>query len=87
MWEVFFTQPAKRNFRKLDTAKREEVIERLQWLSRNFDNAIPLPLTGEWKGFFKFRIEDFRLIYKVDWGKRILIFYALGRRDKIHKKK
>jgi mRNA interferase RelE/StbE len=87
MWQVFFTQPAKRNFRKIDAVARAEITEKLEWLAGHFDAVIPLPLGGDWRGFFKFRIGDFRVIYKIDWDKRILIVYALGRRDKIYKKK
>jgi mRNA interferase RelE/StbE len=69
-WILDFTPEAERDFKKLDKSLKKRISEKLDWLLKNFDNLIPSPLSGKWQGFFKLRVGDWRVIYKVEWGKK-----------------
>jgi mRNA interferase RelE/StbE len=86
-WILDFTPEAERDFKKLDKSLKKRISEKLDWLLKNFDNIIPLPLSGEWRGFFKLRAGDWRVIYKVEWEKNRIIVHVIDRRDKIYKRK
>jgi mRNA interferase RelE/StbE len=86
-WILDFTPEAERDFQKLDKNLKRRINEKLDWLLENFDNIIPSPLSGEWRGFFKLRIGDLRVIYKIKWDKNQIIIYVIDRRDKIYKRK
>jgi mRNA interferase RelE/StbE len=86
-WILDFTPEAERDFKKLDKSLKKRISEKLDWLLKNFDNLIPSPLSGKWQGFFKLRVGDWRVIYKVEWGKKKIIVYLIDRRDKIYKRK
>jgi mRNA interferase RelE/StbE len=86
-WILDFTPEAERDFQKLDKNLKRRIDEKLDWLLKNFDNIIPLSLTGKWQGFFKLRVGDWRVIYKVEWEKNRIIVYVIDRRDKIYKRK
>jgi len=86
-WNLVFDSSAEKDLKKIDKKLRKRIIEKLDWFSKNFDNLIPLSLTGEWRGFFKFRIGDWRAIYKVNWDKNQIIVYVIGHRKKIYKQK
>jgi mRNA interferase RelE/StbE len=86
-WILDFTPEAEKDFQKLDKSFKRRISEKLDWLLKNFENIIPLPLSGKWQGFFKLRVGDWRVIYKVEWEKNRIIVYVIGRRDKIYKKK
>jgi mRNA interferase RelE/StbE len=86
-WILDFTPEAERDFKKLDKSLKKRISEKLDWLLKNFDNIIPLPLSGEWRGFFKLRADDWRVIYKVEWEKNRIIVHLIDRRDKIYKRK
>jgi mRNA interferase RelE/StbE len=86
-WILDFTPEAERDFKKLDKSLKRRISEKLDWLLKNFDSIIPLPLTGKWQGFFKLRAGDWRVIYKVEWEKNRIIVYLIDRRDKIYKRK
>ena len=87
MWSLFLTSAAEADFKKLDKTSYQRILSRLEWFQDNFDNITPLPLGGEWRDYFKLRIGDLRIIYKIQWEKNTIIVYAIGRRDKIYKKK
>ena len=57
------------------------------WFTTNFQNITPLPLGGRWKGFFKLRVEDWRIIYEVSHDSRLVIVHAIDTRDKIYKRR
>jgi len=86
-WSLDFTLEAKADLEKLDKNLRRRVSEKLDWLLENFDNIIPSPLGGKWRGFFKLRVGDWRVIYKVKWDKNRIIVYVIDRRDKIYKRR
>lgn len=44
-----------------------------------------MPLHGEWKGFFKLRVGSWRVIYNVDYFKKIITIHYIDSRDKIYK--
>lgn len=45
---------------------RLRILNKIQWLSVNFEQITPLSLTGQWLGFYKLRVGDYRVIYELD---------------------
>lgn len=70
---------------RLDTKTQTRVINKLRWLVENFDNVSPLSLGGPWRGFFKLRIGEWRIIYEIERGKRLVTVHQINLRDKIYK--
>jgi len=85
-WSLDFTPEAKSDLSKFDKELQRRIIDKLDWLQANFDNIIPSALGGEWVDYFKLRVGDWRVIYKVDWAKNKIIVYLIDRRDKIYKR-
>lgn len=84
-WSLNFTSKAKDDLEKLDKNLQKRTIEKLDWLQNNFDKITPSALGSEWRGFFKLRVGNWRIIYKVEWDKNQIIVYVIDRRDKIYK--
>ncbi len=64
-----------------------QVFRKLQWLATNFDVLTPEPLRGDWKGVYKLRVGDYRVLYTVDREARILVIHKIGHRREIYKAK
>jgi len=86
-WKIEFEPKAVDDLKSLDKPVRKRILQRLEWLGINFSQVTPLPLSGEWKGFFKLRVGDWRVVYKIDDDKKILIIAYIDSRDKIYKRK
>ncbi len=86
-WSLVFSSEAERDLAKLDRGVRRRIIDKLDWLSVNFDDILPLVLTGELKEFYKLRVGSWRVFYKVDWQRQRLVVCYIDRRDKAYKKK
>ena len=62
---------------------REKNFKKITWLSRNFENIIPEPLSGEFKGAYKLRIGVWRVVYTFD--KETIVIHHIGHRREIYK--
>lgn len=86
-WVLEFAPEAEQDLAKLDRDLRRRINEKLDWLQAHFDKITPSALGDEWRGFFKLRIGDWRVIYKVEWDRNLIIVWIIDRRDKVYKRK
>jgi len=86
-WLLDLAQEADDDLAQLHHVIRKRVIEKLGWLQDNFDMVTPLPLGNNWRGFFKLRIGDWRVIYKTDWDKNKITVVVIDHRTKIYKRR
>ncbi|MEI6428896.1 MAG: type II toxin-antitoxin system RelE/ParE family toxin [Pseudanabaena sp. ELA607] len=63
---------------------RLRILKKIQWLSINFEKISPLPLTGQWSGFYKLRVGDYRVIYEFDIENQLIFIARVGHREEIY---
>ena len=85
-WHFDITDPAEADLEKLDTPTKNRVLQKLRWLTDNFEYITPLPLGEPLKGLFKLRVGSWRIIYEVEEDKKIVTVHAIDLRDKVYKK-
>ncbi len=81
---VLVTKEAKADLAKLDRAVATRVVQRIRWLAENLDNTTLLPLHGAWQGYYKLRVGDYRVIYRLEPqapAAQIVIEYVRHRRE------
>ncbi len=86
-WSLEFSVEADQDLSKLDRQVRRRVIDKLEWFLANFENVFPSILGAEYREFYKLRVGDWRVIYKIDWQKRIIEVSYIDHRSKIYKRK
>ena len=86
-WRFIVTREAEMDLDGLDNQVRVRIVEKLKWFRENFDRVIPFPLGEPWKGFFKLRVGDWRIIYEVESFERMVTIHHIDRRDKIYRKR
>ena len=86
MWQFRITDVAERDIEKLSPPIAQRVKDRLAWFVNHFEEVVPLPLGGKWRGFFKLRVGDWRIAYEVKEEEKKVIVHAVDRRDKIYKR-
>lgn len=85
-WQVEFDAQAEDDLAGLDQQLRTRVLEKIQWFAHNLESLSRTPLHGEWGGFAKLRVGDWRVIYALDFSLRIIKIQYIDRRDKIYKR-
>jgi mRNA interferase RelE/StbE len=86
-WRFLITPQAEDDLANLDPPVQKRVVERIEWFVEHFEQVSPVPLGGNWKGFFKLRTGDWRIIYEAELENQRVIVHRIGRRDEIYKRR
>lgn len=86
-WQLEFSEAADKDLASLDGPVRRRIIDKLNWLIQSFEIVLSLPLSGDHKNFYKLRVGDWRVIYKIEWNSKKVVVEYIDRRDKVYKKK
>lgn len=84
-YEVDFTPQAQNDFLSLDKNVARHIAQRIERLRRNADTIIHFPLKGPFKGKFKFRAGDWRVIYSIESESRIITVYSVRHRSEVYR--
>lgn len=86
-WLLKFSEDAEGDLARLDRTVRKSVIEKLDWFVKNFDSIFPIPLTGEYREFYKLRVGDWRIFYSVHWTEQFLRVEYIEHRSRAYRKR
>jgi len=81
--KIEWTEGAIKDLEKLDKVIARRVLKKITWLSKNFEQLVPEPLSGEFKETYKLRVGDWRVVYTAE-GKSVIIQFV-GHRREIYK--
>ncbi len=87
MCEALLLPDAERDLEQLDPPIAKRINKRIAWLAKNFSQIKPEPLTGEWARFFKFRVGDYRVLYKIVHEEHLLAVYRIRHRSEVYHEK
>ncbi len=87
LYSVRILKPASKELEKLDASTARRIVERINWLSNNFDATRAYPLKGELRGLYKIRVGSYRIIFEVLQNERTIIIHSVGHRREIYKQK
>lgn len=83
-YSVSFESESIADLDNLDQVVRLRILNKIQWLSVNFEQITPLSLTGQWSGFYKLRVGDYRVIYELDIEEQLIIIIRVGHRRQVY---
>lgn len=85
MYKLDFSADGRSSLASLDKEIAQRVLDKLKWLIQNIEFISPLPLHGKYSGLFKLKVGDWRVIYEIDYGKRVINVHKVGHRREIYK--
>ena len=83
MYEIIFRTPAKKFLKLLDKKSQKRILNKIGQLSRN--PRIGKKLTGNLKGLWRLRQDNFRIIYRIKDQELIIYVLNIGKRENIYK--
>jgi len=81
--KILWAESAIKDLEKIDKLIARRILRRIAWLAGNLEKVAAEPLAGEFKGTFKLRIGDWRVVYSVENDSIIIQF--VGHRKEIYK--
>ena len=85
MYQIVILPKALHSLDSLDKHVAKRILDKLSWLSENFDNITPLPLKGAFSGTYKLRVGDWRVVYSSEVDKHVITVHLIGHRRDIYK--
>ncbi|WP_440954520.1 type II toxin-antitoxin system RelE family toxin [Methanosarcina sp. Mfa9] len=85
MFEILLDTPAKKFIRKLDTKNKIRILEAIEKLAED-----PIPhdakrIYGTSENAFRIRVGDFRILYRINYGKVTIIVFRIDSRKRVYK--
>ena len=62
-YKIELRPEALEDLKSIDSIVVDRVLKKLDWLKGNFEIITPKSLKGEFKGLFKLRVGDYRVLY------------------------
>lgn len=87
MYKARILKTASRELAHLDKPIAKRIVERIQWLAANLDNANPKALKGDLAGLYKLREGDYRIIYEILRKEKVILIHSIGHRREVYQKK
>ena len=84
-YKVEFTLQAEEDLSRLDKTIAQNIAHKIDWLSQNIENIIPAPLKGKFKGKYKLRVGDWRIVYSFENLTQLITVYAVRHRSEVYK--
>ncbi|RJQ34793.1 type II toxin-antitoxin system RelE/ParE family toxin [Candidatus Parcubacteria bacterium] len=86
-WRFEIAATAEHAFDKLDPHVLHRLKEKIQQFIEHFEETTHHPLKGEYKGSFKLRVGDWRVIYDIDDENRTIYIMGVDHRSRVYKKR
>jgi mRNA interferase RelE/StbE len=83
-YRVEFSKKAADTLRRLDKTNANRIIGKIERLANTMSEFRHVRLTGEWRDYFKLRVGDYRVIYKIDHAGRLVIVAVIGHRSTVY---
>jgi mRNA interferase RelE/StbE len=83
-YHVQFTARARKEFKALDNTIAERVLEKIEQLAQRIDNTKHEAMKGQFSGYYKLRVGNYRVLYTLDREARILLVEVIGHRRDVY---
>ncbi len=85
MYELTLTLGARQNLVSLDSKIKRQITNRLRWLCENCDKCSHKALKGQFKGKFRLKSGNYRIIYTFDKHSQSITVFQIENRSSVYK--
>lgn len=86
-YKVKWNEKVVGDLKKIDKKQAGKIIDKIKNYLIKEPASLVKPLKGMFKGMYRFRIGDFRVIYTINRKKKEINIMAIGHRKKVYKQK
>lgn len=83
-YELAFENNALKNLKRLDKGVASRILKKLQTLAKEVESFPHTAMKGQWKGYFRIRVGNYRVIYDLDHDNQRIIIETVGHRRDIY---
>jgi len=86
-YAVDFRPEARDGLRRLSKSSAQRVLDKIKWLSGNCEQVSHEALAGEFKGLYKLRVGDYRVLYAIIRKEKLVVVHLVGHRRSIYERR
>lgn len=83
-FSLVFTDQASRSLARMERSVAVRIVSKLEWLAENAGLMRHTPLTGQWSGYYRLRVGDYRVIYGLDTENQLIVVEVVGHRREVY---
>jgi mRNA interferase RelE/StbE len=85
-YQVILTPEAQSDLKSIALTIRMRLLDKLEWIGESAELIQHQAMQGdEWKGCFKYRVGDYRIVYRMEHPVTKLIVLKVGHRREVYK--
>ena len=84
MYKVFYLDSAEKDLAALDKPIRKRILDKIDEILTRDPKGLGKPLTGPFKGMWRYRVGDFRVIYRISEEEILILVAKVGHRKNIY---
>lgn len=84
-FSVEFTDQAVGDLVGITKAVAQRILDKIRWLSANFESLTPVALAGDLAGIHKLRVGDYRVLYTFSLDARSICIVRIRHRRDVYK--
>ena len=84
MYRVCYLDSVQEDFENLDRPLRKRILDKIETHLAKDPSGLGKALSGQFKGFWRYRIGDFRVIYKIAEAEILILVVRVGHRKNIY---
>ena len=87
-YHVWFNQEAEEDLAKITHIDRniaQRIVSKIRYISENGSEIKHKQLRAGWEGFYRYRVGDYRIIYRIDKEEESIEICFIGHRKNIYK--
>ncbi len=86
VYRVEYAESVEKDLAKLDKPLRAKVVHKIEnYLARD-PEGLGKPLAGVFKGFWRYRFDDYRIIYRIKYREILISVFRIGHRKNVYSK-
>jgi len=84
MYKVIWESSAEENLRKIDRTIARKIKDKVEnYLVKN-PQQLGEPLTGQYRGFYRYKFSDYRVIYEMKENELLIVVIKIGHRREVY---
>ena len=86
-YKLIWHEKALKDLKKKDKEKARQIISRVKTCLRASPETLGKQLKGEFKGLYRYRFGDYRIVYTINKTEKTLSILVIDHRKKVYSKK
>ena len=86
VYSISYADTVEHDLAKLDKSLRKKIINKIEHYLSKDPQGLGKPLTGPFKGFWRYRFNDYRVIYRIGHKEILITIFRIGHRKNVYSK-